>query len=172
MKISLQFISESRTRPPAGGVEACDPLLFLLVNYLRQNRKKLRAEWVKRSRRARLLTGRSPRKIDVMAASMCAGYVKALTRGGLKGLRDFLLQLPRRPPLLGVGNHDALGLVHLLRDVFGRSLFHQFRHFQGREAKFPAHYSLGGGPPRSRRGSNVHPFVAVGGIGPIEPGKN
>ena len=134
MEFSLQFKPESRTLPLAVEMEAWRPssALQLACHGLRSNRVKLRREWVRRILRACLLSGFDRRRIVVMADSMYAGYVEALIRGGLNGLRVFLHHLPQHLALPGIGGRDALLLADLLRSVIGRSLVRRFRRYQGR----------------------------------------
>lgn len=119
---------------------------------------------MRRITRAKLLKSFSRRTIVAAANFIYDGYVEALAAGGLEGLRAFLRRLPDRLSLHGVESHDALGLVYLLRDVLGYSLFRQFRHFDGSRLGAPQKNEEAGGESDCAQWSSSgseHPMEAI-----------
>ena len=101
-------------------------LLRELVSHLRQNRTKLREEWVRRISSAELLTAMTKEEIFAEATSVYDSYVLALETGTLEALQAYARNLSERIIPRGVETHEVVGIVLLLRDVLARSLFARY----------------------------------------------
>ncbi len=111
--------------PPAG--ESRAGLLRELVALLRQNRTQLREEWARRITDARLLTAMTQEEIFSEATSVYDNYVEVLETGSVEALQAYARNLSERVIPRGVETHEVLGIVLLLRDVLGRSLFKKYQ---------------------------------------------
>jgi rsbT co-antagonist protein RsbR len=110
--------------PPT--VDENPALLRELVSHLRQNRTKLREEWVRRISVAELLTAMTKEEIFAEATSVYDSYVLALETGTLEALQAYARNLSERIIPRGVETHEVVGIVLLLRDVLARSLFSKY----------------------------------------------
>ncbi len=111
--------------PPT--VDEVPALLRELVSHLRQNRTKLREEWVRRISVAELLTAMTKEEIFAEATSVYDSYVLALETGTLEALQAYARNLSERIIPRGVETHEVVGIVLLLRDVLARSLFAKYQ---------------------------------------------
>src|SRR5438552_4861261 len=111
--------------PPT--VDENPALLRELVSHLRQNRTKLREEWVRRISVVELLTAKTKEEIFAEATSVYDSYVEALETGTLEALQAYARNLSERIIPRGVQTHEVVGIVLLLRDVLARSLFAKYR---------------------------------------------
>src|SRR5215472_13388161 len=102
-------------------------LLRELVAHLRQNRTQLREEWVGRISETRLLTAMTKEEIFAEATSVYDSYVEALETETFEALQAYARNLSERIIPRGVETHEVVGIVLLLRDVLGRSLFNKYR---------------------------------------------
>jgi rsbT co-antagonist protein RsbR len=110
----------------AGG-ETSEALLPELVAHLRQHRAQLREEWARRITEAGLLTAMTPDEVFSEATSVYDNYVEVLETGSVEALEDYARSLSERIIPRGVETHEVLGIVLLLRDVLGRSLFEKYQ---------------------------------------------
>jgi rsbT co-antagonist protein RsbR len=94
-----------------------------LVAHLRQNRTRLREEWVVRIADTQLLTAMTREEIFAEATSVYDSYVAALETGTFEALQAYARNLSERIIPRGVETHEVVGIVLLLRDVLARSLF-------------------------------------------------
>jgi rsbT co-antagonist protein RsbR len=104
------------------------PLLTELVAHLRQNRTQLREEWARRITESRLLTAMTQEEIFVEATAVYDNYVAVLETGAVVALQEYARDLSERIIPRGVETDEVLGIVLLLRDVLGRSLFKKYQH--------------------------------------------
>src|SRR6476469_6262261 len=102
-------------------------LLPQLVQHLRQNRTALREEWARRITEAELLTAMSPEEIFSEATTLYDSYVEVLETGSVEALQHYARDLSERSIPRGVETHEVVGIVLLLRDVLGRSLFEKYQ---------------------------------------------
>jgi len=100
-----------------------DQLLPQLVAHLSENRTALRQEWARRIGEAQLLTALTPEEIFSEATSVYDNYVEVLETGSVEALQEYARNLSERIIPRGVETDEVLGIVLLLRDVLGRSLF-------------------------------------------------
>ena len=112
-------VNEARPRAAATDGE----LLPELVEYLRQNREDLREEWVGRITDAELLEEMGREEIFSEASALYDNYVDALETGSVETLQGYARDLSERIIARDVETDQVLGIVLLLRDVLGRSLF-------------------------------------------------
>ena len=98
-------------------------LLRELVAHLSENRTALRQEWARRIGEAQLLTALTPEAIFSEATSVYDNYVEVLETGSVEALQEYARNLSERIIPRGVETDEVLGIVLLLRDVLGRSLF-------------------------------------------------
>ena len=119
---------ESRLAAPLSSPAADTELLHELVEYLRQNRDDLCAEWVRRITDAQLLRVMTPEEIFSEVTAVYANYVDALETGSVETLQAYARDLSERIIPRGVETHEVLGIVLLLRDVLARSLFVNYQH--------------------------------------------
>src|SRR5689334_24663927 len=98
-------------------------LLRELVAHLSENRTALRQEWARRITDAQLLTALTPEEIFSEATSVYDNYVEVLETGSVEALQEYARNLSERIIPRGVETDEVLGIVLLLRDVLGRSLF-------------------------------------------------
>jgi rsbT co-antagonist protein RsbR len=118
--------TEIETVTSPAGPESSAGLLRELVAHLRLNRTKLREEWARRIREARLLTAMTDEEIFSEATSVYDNYVEVLETGSVEALQDYARNLSGRIIPRGVETHEVLGIVLLLRDVLARSLFKKY----------------------------------------------
>src|SRR5213080_845272 len=112
---------------PQTTLESSADLLRELVAHLRRNRTQLREEWARRIRDAELLTAMSEEEIFSEATSVYDNYVEVLETGSVEALQAYARNLSERIIPRGVETHEVLGIVLLLRDVLGRSLFKKYQ---------------------------------------------
>ncbi len=103
-------------------------LLHELIAYLRDNRTKLREEWVERISQAQLLRVMTPKEIFSEVTAVYDNYVDALETGSVETLQAYARDLSERIIPRGVETHEVLGIVLLLRDVLARGLFVKYAH--------------------------------------------
>jgi rsbT co-antagonist protein RsbR len=101
-------------------------LLRELVAHLRENRTGLREEWLRRIFETELLTAMTREEIFAEATSVYDSYVEALETRTLEALQSYAQNLSERIIPRGVETHEVVGIVMLLRDVLGRSLFAKY----------------------------------------------
>ena len=101
-------------------------LLSELLSHLRQNRTRLREEWVQRIIAAQLLTAMSKEEIFAEATSVYDSYLEVLETGSVEALQAYARNLSERIIPRGVETHEVLGIVLLLRDVLARELFSKY----------------------------------------------
>jgi len=99
-----------------------------LVALLRKSRTQLREEWARRITESRLLTAMTQEEIFVEATAVYDNYVAVLETGSVEALQEYARDLSERIIPRGVGTHEVLGMVLLLRDVLARSLFEKYQH--------------------------------------------
>src|SRR5438874_3904389 len=114
--------SQDSNRPESSAV-----LLRELVAHLRQNRTQLREEWARRITEAELLTAMSKEEVFSEANSVYDNYVEVLETGSVEALQAYARSLSERIIPRGVETHEVVGIVLLLRDVLGRSLFKKYQ---------------------------------------------
>src|SRR5215813_12852691 len=124
MKRDETLIEEA---PRHSAPESSADLLRELVAHLRRNRTKLREEWARRIREAKLLTAMTEEEIFSEATSVYDNYVEVLETGSVEALQAYARDLSERIIPRGVETHDVLGIVLLLRDVLARSLFKKYQ---------------------------------------------
>ncbi|MDQ3895080.1 MAG: STAS domain-containing protein [Actinomycetota bacterium] len=124
--MDLQSERQTRARVPAHEGDAS--LLPELVAYLRQNRTKLRDDWVRRIKDGRLLGVMTPDEIFSEVTAVYDNYVDALETGSVETLQAYARDLSERIIPRGVETDEVLGIVLLLRDVLARSLFVNYQH--------------------------------------------
>jgi rsbT co-antagonist protein RsbR len=110
-------------QPALQATEIDSSLLRELVAYLRQNRTRLREEWVRRITDAQLLSVMTSEEIFSEVTAVYDNYVDALETGSVETLQAYARDLSERIIRRGVETHEVLGIVLLLRDVLARSLF-------------------------------------------------
>jgi len=116
----LRAIDAQPSQGPTAG------LLSELVSHLRQNRTRLREEWVPRIIVGQLLTAMSKEEVFAEATSVYDSYLEALETGSVEALQAYALNLSERIIPRGVETHEVLGIVLLLRDVLARELFSKY----------------------------------------------
>jgi rsbT co-antagonist protein RsbR len=110
-----------------GESESSAQLLRELVSHLRANRTQLREEWARRITDARLMTALTQEEIFSEATSVYDNYVEVLETGSVEALQDYARNLSERIIPRGVETDEVLGIVLLLRDVLGRSLYEKYQ---------------------------------------------
>jgi len=119
-----------QNRPPQRSNEALErttaALLSELVAHLRQNRARLREQWVQRIIDSQLLTTMSKEEIFAEATSVYDSYLEVLETGSVEALQAYARNLSERIIPRGVETHEVLGIVLLLRDVLARELFTKY----------------------------------------------
>ena len=109
------------------GAEVEDALLRELVEHLRRGRPALREEWTRRITDAQLLKVMTPDEIFSEVTAVYDNYVDALESGSVEALEAYAKNLSERIIPRGVETREVLGVVLLLRDVLGRSLFEKYQ---------------------------------------------
>ncbi len=104
-----------------------EQLLPQLVAHLRENRAKLREEWVGRIHEARLLEAMTQQERATETTSVYDNYVEVLETGSVEALQHYARDLSERIIPRGVETHEVVGIVLLLRDVLARSLFEKYQ---------------------------------------------
>jgi rsbT co-antagonist protein RsbR len=102
-------------------------LLPELVEHLRQHRTQLREQWAGRITEADLLSSMSREEVFAEATSIYDSYVEVLETGSVEELQAYARDLSERIIPRGVETHEVIGIVLLLRDVLGRSLFEKYQ---------------------------------------------
>jgi rsbT co-antagonist protein RsbR len=110
--------TRTRTTTAQPPHESTAALLSELVSHLRQNRTRLREEWVQRIIAGQLLTAMSKDEIFAEATSVYDSYLEVLETGSVEALQSYARNLSERIIPRGVETHEVLGIVLLLRDVF------------------------------------------------------
>ena len=105
--------------PPEHG----ESLLPEVVSYLRDNRTRLREEWVRRITDAELLGAMTGEEIFSEVTAVYDNYVDTLETGSVETLQAYARDLSERIIPRGVETDEVLGIVLLLRDVLARALF-------------------------------------------------
>jgi len=121
--------ANARSNEPGMYPTATEPAAELvreLVAHLREKRTELREEWVRRITQARLLTAMSEAEIFAEATSIYDNYVEALETGTFEALQAYARNLSERIIPRGVETDQVVGIVLLLSDVLGRSLFAKY----------------------------------------------
>jgi rsbT co-antagonist protein RsbR len=126
--MDLRQQSKIKDDPRPSAAENTVSLLRELVAHLRERRTELRQEWARRIRDARLLTAMSTEEIFSEATAVYDNYVEVLETGSVEALQAYARDLSERIIPRGVETHEVLGIVLLLRDVLGRSLFEKYHH--------------------------------------------
>jgi rsbT co-antagonist protein RsbR len=104
-----------------------EQLLPQLVAHLRDNRAKLREEWVTRIHDTHLLEAMTPQERAAETTSVYDNYVEVLETGSVEALQHYARDLSERIIPRGVETHEVVGIVLLLRDVLARSLFEKYQ---------------------------------------------
>jgi rsbT co-antagonist protein RsbR len=112
-------VAQPSQEPTAG-------LLSELVAHLKQNRTRLREEWVQRIIVGRLLTAMSKDEVFAEATSVYDSYLEVLETGSVEALQAYARNLSERIIPRGVETHEVLGIVLLLRDALARELFSKY----------------------------------------------
>ncbi len=102
-------------------------LLSELVAHLRENRTQLREEWARRITESELLMAMTKEEIFKEATAVYDNYVAVLETGSVESLQAYARDLSERIIPRGVETREVLGIVLLLRDVLGRSLFKKYQ---------------------------------------------
>jgi DNA-binding CsgD family transcriptional regulator len=97
-----------------------------LAAHLRENRTRLREEWLRRIFESELLTAMTREEVFAEATAIYDSYVEALQTRTLETLQSYAQSLCERTIPHGVETHEVVGIVLLLRDVLGRSLFGKY----------------------------------------------
>src|SRR3977135_1403672 len=118
--------AQIRTTVAQPSLEPTAGLLSELVAHLRQNRTRLREEWVQRIIVGQLLTAMSKEEVFAEATSVYDSYLEALETGSVEALQAYARNLSERIIPRGVETHEVLGIVLLLRDVLARELFSKY----------------------------------------------
>jgi rsbT co-antagonist protein RsbR len=123
--------SESLHASEAAGLVARSPgrtatLLSELLAHLRENRARLREQWVQRIIEGQLLTTMSKEEIFAEATSVYDSYLEVLETGSVEALQAYARNLSERIIPRGVETREVLGIVLLLRDVLARELFSKY----------------------------------------------
>jgi rsbT co-antagonist protein RsbR len=116
---------EEAVPAPVHGDE--EQLLPQLVAHLRENRAKLREEWVSRIHGTHLLDAMTPQEMAAETTSVYDNYVEVLETGSVEALQHYARDLSERIIPRGVETHEVVGIVLLLRDVLARSLFEKYQ---------------------------------------------
>jgi rsbT co-antagonist protein RsbR len=101
-------------------------LLSELLAHLRENRARLREQWVQRIIEGQLLTTMSKEEIFAEATSVYDSYLEVLETGSVEALQAYARNLSERIIPRGVETREVLGIVLLLRDVLARELFSKY----------------------------------------------
>jgi rsbT co-antagonist protein RsbR len=110
-----------------GNSETGSAMLRELVAHLRENRTQLREEWARRISAGALLTTMSKEEIFSETTSVYDNYIEVLETGSVEALQAYARSLSERIIPRGVETHEVVGIVLLLRDVLGRSLFKKYQ---------------------------------------------
>jgi rsbT co-antagonist protein RsbR len=102
-------------------------LLPEVVSYLRENRTRLRKEWVRRITDAQLLQAMTADEIFTEVTAVYDNYVDTLETGSVETLQAYARDLSERIIPRGVETDEVLGIVLLLRDVLARALFVKYQ---------------------------------------------
>jgi rsbT co-antagonist protein RsbR len=124
---AMDLQNDRQMQAPVPAREGDASLLPELVEYLRQNRTKLREEWVRRITDGRLLGVMTPEEIFSEVTAVYDNYVDALETGSVETLQAYARDLSERIIPRGVETDEVLGIVLLLRDVLARSLFENYQ---------------------------------------------
>ena len=103
-------------------------LMTELVAHLRDNRGRLRQQWVDRISEAHLLSAMTAQEMFTEVTSVYDNYVAVLETGSVDELQRYARDLSERIVPRGVETNEVVGIVLLLRDVLARSLFEKYRH--------------------------------------------
>jgi rsbT co-antagonist protein RsbR len=113
--------------PPTPAEADEQQLLPQLVAHLRDNRAKLRQDWVSRIHDTHLLEAMTQQEMAAETTSVYDNYVEVLETGSVEALQHYARDLSERIIPRGVETHEVVGIVLLLRDVLARSLFEKYQ---------------------------------------------
>src|SRR6266700_66638 len=85
--------------------------LLELLEYLRDNRTRLREQWIQRIIHERLLTAMSRDEVFAEATSVYDSYLEVLETGSVEALQAYARNLSERIIPRGVETHEVLGIV-------------------------------------------------------------
>ena len=99
-----------------------------LVTYLRQDREKLRAEWVQAMTVSDnlWLDSLTPAEQELEAVEIYNACLDCLDSGSYRGAEEFAERMARRVAVGAMSSERFLGGMLTLRDVYGRSLFRRY----------------------------------------------
>ncbi len=113
-----------------GGSTAVSPgtLKDELVAYLRQDREKLRGEWVQAMTASDhvWLDSLTPAEQKLEPVKIYDACLDCLESGNYRGAKEFAERMARRAAVGVMSSERFLGGMLTLRDVYGRSLFRRF----------------------------------------------
>ncbi|MDN5865447.1 MAG: STAS domain-containing protein [Gammaproteobacteria bacterium] len=138
--------------PPAD--RASTAILREIVAHLRQRRAQLLEAWASRISEAGFLTAMSAEEVLEECGAMYDNYLAAVETGSSKSLDSYAHELSERTVTRGVGTHEVVGTVLLLRDVLAKSLYAEYGQNQDNLTRVLGAY----GPAASR----IATMVAVG----------
>jgi rsbT co-antagonist protein RsbR len=114
----------------SGGSTAVSPgtLKDELVAYLRQDREKLRGEWVQAMTASGNLWLDSPTapEQELESVKIYDTCVDCLDSGSYRGAEEFAERMARRGAVGAISSERLLGGMLTLRDVYGRGLFQRY----------------------------------------------
>ena len=110
----------------AASINSTQALLAELLAHLRQNRTRLREQWVQRILHSKLLLTMSKEEVFAEATSVYDSYVEVLDTGSVEALQAYARNLSERIIPRGVETREVIGIVLLLRDVLARELFTKY----------------------------------------------
>ena len=104
-----------------------DGLLRELVSHFRQERERLRRQWVQQMTGKGLLAGLTAEETESESINIYDTCVGCLDTGEYDGAVKYATSMAERGVLRGMTTEQIIGGLLTLRDVYGRSLFQRYQ---------------------------------------------
>jgi len=98
-----------------------------LVRHFRDAREKLRRQWITEMTAKGLLAGLTEQEVQTESSTIYDTFVSCLETGQFDAAQAYAGRMAQRAVLRGMTPEQILGGMLTLRDVYGRSLFEQYR---------------------------------------------
>ncbi len=109
------------------GKNGTDNLRQELVRHFRRERTSLRQEWVHQMTGKKLLEGLTPQETEAESATIYDTCIECIETSHYDSAEAYAKRMAERGVLRGMTSEQILGGLLTLRDVYGRSLFSEYR---------------------------------------------
>lgn len=107
--------------------EAKKGLLQELLTHFREKSKSLRHQWIKQMASKKLLEGLSKEETEIESTAIYDTCIKCLQTGNYDSAKEYASKMADGGVLRGMTSEQIIDGMLVLRDVYGRSLFPQYK---------------------------------------------